>query len=80
METEKWIVVPVAGFSRKIGFYLSSLENARFGTRRIIEDLSQSEIARKVLPNMNSIGAIVLPCSKLSSELQKSRTHLSPLI
>ena len=60
MKTEKRIIEPVAGFSREIGFYLSGLENARAETRRLIEDLSASEIARKVWPQMNSIGAIVL--------------------
>jgi uncharacterized damage-inducible protein DinB len=60
MEIEKRIVEPAAGFSQQIGFYLSSFENARSATRRLIEDLSPPEIARRFLPNMHSIGAIAM--------------------
>lgn len=60
MKIEKRIVTPLVGFSREIGFYLSSFETARAQTRKLIEDLSPAEIAHRILPNVHSIGAIAL--------------------
>lgn len=60
MKTTKEILEPLPGFSREIGFYLSAWEKARAATRKLAEDLTTEEIARRFLPNMNSIGAILL--------------------
>lgn len=60
MEIKKDILEPTPGFSREIGFYLSAWEKARAQTRVLVEDLSEEELARRILPNIHSIGAIVL--------------------
>ncbi len=60
METLKEVLEPLPGFSREIGFYLSAWERARAETRKLVEDLSKEEIARRFLPNMHSIGALTL--------------------
>jgi uncharacterized damage-inducible protein DinB len=60
MEILKDVIEPMPGFSREIGFYLSAWEKARAQTRKAAEDLSDEEIARRVLPNIHSVGAILL--------------------
>ena len=48
------------GFSREIGYYLAAWERARSQTRKLLKDLTPEEIARRVLPNIHSIGALAL--------------------
>lgn len=51
---------PLPGFSREIGFYLAAWSKARASTVELVKDLSPEELARRVLPNLHSIGAITL--------------------
>jgi uncharacterized damage-inducible protein DinB len=60
MEIKRDKLEPLAGFSREIGYYLAAWERARSQTRKLLEDLSPEEIARRVLPNIHSIGALTL--------------------
>ena len=60
MEIKREILEPAAGFSREIGYNLAAWERARSQTRKLLEDLTPEEIARRVLPNIHSIGALAL--------------------
>lgn len=60
MEIERRIIEPIAGFAPEIGIYLNGFRFARKQTRQLIEDLTTAEIARRVTPQMNSIGAIAM--------------------
>jgi uncharacterized damage-inducible protein DinB len=60
MKTEREILEPMPGFSREIGFYLSAMEEIRSRTRKTVEDLSDVENARKILPNVQPIGRLIL--------------------
>ena len=60
MENVKRILKPVAGVSREIGFYLSGREKIRAGLREITADLSNEELAIRILPNLNQIGNLIL--------------------
>jgi len=46
--------------SREVGLYVAALEQARSKTCEILSDLSPMEIARKILPDAHSIGAIAM--------------------
>jgi uncharacterized damage-inducible protein DinB len=60
MEIEQRHVEPVPGFSREIGYYLCSFQFGREQTRKLLDDLTNEEIARRFSPGMHSIGAIAL--------------------
>ena len=60
MEIKRDILEPVPGFSREIGYYLAAWEKARAQTRALVGDLTAEELARRVLPNIHSIGALLL--------------------
>ncbi|MBA3631715.1 MAG: DinB family protein [Acidobacteria bacterium] len=60
MKVEREVLEPTAGVSREIGFYLSSLEEVRAELRQAVEDLSDEENLRKILPNVQPIGALIL--------------------
>jgi|ERR1044072_2401239 uncharacterized damage-inducible protein DinB len=60
MEIKKDILEPLTGFSREIGYYLAAWNKARAYTRQFVEDLTPEELARRILPDMHSIGALTL--------------------
>jgi uncharacterized damage-inducible protein DinB len=60
MEIKRDILKPVIGFPREIGYYLAAWDRARAQTNKLLEDLTPEEIARRVLPNIHSIGALAL--------------------
>ena len=60
METVKRTLEPMAGFSREIGFYLSAWEKTRAELRKIVSDLTDEDLARRITPEAHQIGALVL--------------------
>ena len=60
METVKRILTPMEGFSREIGFYLSSWEKSRAELREIASDLSNAELSQRLTPEVHQIGALIL--------------------
>jgi uncharacterized damage-inducible protein DinB len=60
MSISKDLLVPVAGLSKQIGYCLSTLEDSRARTVKVIEDLTEEELSQKYLPNLHQIGALVL--------------------
>lgn len=60
MEIVTRTLEPVAGFSREIGFYLSAWEKARAGLREVVSDMSDKELASRVLPESHQIGGLIL--------------------
>ena len=60
MEIVKRTIEPVEGFSREIGFYLSGWEKARDGLRRVVSDLSDEELSKRILPDAHQIGGLIL--------------------
>lgn len=60
MEIEQRYVEPLAGFSKKIGYYLTSFQFGREQTKKLLEDLTPQEIAQRYLPEMHSIGALAM--------------------
>ena len=48
------------GFTHDIGQYVAGNEYGRAKTRSILADLSEGEIARRVMPSLHSIGALAL--------------------
>lgn len=60
MANQQHGITPVEGFSPAIGYYLAGLEYSRSKTRELIADLTPAEIARKITPEIYSIGAIAL--------------------
>jgi uncharacterized damage-inducible protein DinB len=51
---------PVPKFSREIGLFLAGLEKIRNGWREAVKDLSKSELATKILPDVQPIGTIII--------------------
>ena len=60
MEIVKRTLEPVAGFSREIGFYLSAWEKTRDELRRIVSDLTDEDLARRITPAAHQIGGLIL--------------------
>ncbi len=60
MKIEKEIFEPMAGFTREIGFYLSGMAEVREQLSDTVKDLSDAEISAKVLPDVHSIGQLIL--------------------
>ena len=60
MKVEREVLEPMAGVSREIGFYLSGLEEVRKELRQAAADLSDEENSRKILPNVQPVGALIL--------------------
>lgn len=67
METVKRILKPIAGFSREIGFSLSSWETIRAELREMAADLSQAELASRILPGAHQIGGLILHIGEAES-------------
>ncbi len=47
-------------FSPAIGYYIAGFEYSRAKTRDVLHDLTPTEIARRIIPSIYSIGAITL--------------------
>ncbi len=60
MKIEKEIFEPMPNFPKEIGFYLSGMAEVRKQLSDAVRDLSDAEISAKVLPNMQSIGQLIL--------------------
>lgn len=60
MKVEREVLEPIAGFATEIGYFLSSLEETRGVMFEAISDLTNEELARNILPELNSIGQLVL--------------------
>jgi|SRR5687767_9435558 len=60
MEIERRDVEPVEGFSKGIGQYLTAFKFSREQTKKLLEDLTAEEIARRYLPELHSIGALAM--------------------
>jgi uncharacterized damage-inducible protein DinB len=54
------ILEPVAGLSTGIGYYYASLEEVRAQTIKLIEDLTEDELAARYTPSFHQIGALAL--------------------
>jgi uncharacterized damage-inducible protein DinB len=67
MKVERDILEPMAGVSREIGFYLSSMEETRAELREAFSDLTSEELARRVLPNAHQIGGLILHIGEAES-------------
>lgn len=50
----------MTGFSREIGFYLSAWEKARAELRKIVSDLTDEELTRRITPEAHQIGGLIL--------------------
>jgi uncharacterized damage-inducible protein DinB len=60
MNIERFGIDPFKGFSPEIGYYLAGFEYSRSKTREMLRDLTPAEIARRIMPEIYSIGAITL--------------------
>ncbi len=60
MKIEKEIFEPTPNFPREIGFYLSGMAEVREQLSDAVKDLSDEEISANVLPNIHSIGQLIL--------------------
>jgi uncharacterized damage-inducible protein DinB len=73
MEVEREILEPMLGVSREIGFYLSGIEETRAELREAVKDLTNEELARRVLPNAHQIGALILHLGEAEASWIHSR-------
>ena len=60
METVKRTLEPMPGFSREIGFYLSAWEKTRAELRKIVSDLTDEDLARRITSEAHQIGGLIL--------------------
>jgi uncharacterized damage-inducible protein DinB len=60
MEIEKRMLVPFAGFSGELSFYLSGLEELRDRLRKTVSDLTDEELAARAFPGAHQIGNLIL--------------------
>lgn len=60
MQLRKYGIEPAAGFSPVIGYYLAGFEYSRAKTLEVLQDLTQAEVATRIIPSIHSIGAITL--------------------
>jgi uncharacterized damage-inducible protein DinB len=60
MPNTQFGIAPVQGFSPAISYYIAGLEYARSKTLELIKDLTPAEIAKRIMPEVYSIGAITL--------------------
>lgn len=67
METVKRTLEPITGFSREIGFYLSGWEATRAELRELFSDLTDDELARRILPGAHQIGGLLLHIGEAES-------------
>jgi uncharacterized damage-inducible protein DinB len=67
MEIVKRTLAPLAGVSREIGFYLSGWETIRAELREIVADLSDAELAARILPGAHQIGGLILHLGEAES-------------
>jgi len=73
MKVQREILEPMAGVSREIGFYLSSIEETRAELRDAVADLTDEELARRVLPNAHQIGGLILHLGEAEASWIHSR-------
>lgn len=60
MELKRHGIEPISGFSPEISYYMAGFEYARSKTRELLHDLAPAEIAKRIIPEFYSIGAITL--------------------
>ena len=60
MKTERNEFNPTPNFTPEIGFYLAGIEDIRRQWHVIVEDLSKTELAAKVLPDVQPIGTLII--------------------
>ncbi len=60
MQIETINLQTVPTFSREIGLFLASLEKIRKKWREAVKDLSKSELATRILPEIQPIGTIII--------------------
>ena len=60
MEVTRLTLAPATGVSPNIGFLLGGMEEVRGQLREAVEEMSDEEIARRVVPDAHSTGALVL--------------------
>ncbi len=60
MKIENIALLPTPNFSREIGLFLSGLEKVRKQWREAVENLSKEELARKIFPDVQPIGTLIL--------------------
>jgi uncharacterized damage-inducible protein DinB len=60
MPNQQYGIAPVEGFSPAISYYIAGLEYARSKTLELLTDLTPAEIAKRIAPDIYSIGAITL--------------------
>jgi uncharacterized damage-inducible protein DinB len=73
MKFEREILEPMPGVSREIGFYLSGMEETRAELREAVKDLTNEELAQRVLPNAHQIGALILHLGEAEASWIHSR-------
>jgi uncharacterized damage-inducible protein DinB len=54
------VLIPAAGVSPAIGFYLAGMEEVREQLRKTISGMTTEQIGRRAVPGAHSIGALVL--------------------
>ncbi|MBX7172845.1 MAG: DinB family protein [Pyrinomonadaceae bacterium] len=60
MKTETITLQPVPNFSPEIGLFLASLYKIREAWKVAVKDLSKTELAAKILPDVQPIGTIII--------------------
>lgn len=60
MPNQRYGIAPIEGFSPAISYYMAGFEYARSKTLELIKDLTPAEIAKRIMPEIYSIGAIAL--------------------
>lgn len=60
MPNHQFGIAPVDGFSPAMSYYMAGFEYARSKTLELIKDLTPAEIAKRIMPEIYSIGAITL--------------------
>ncbi len=60
MKIEKEIFKPMKNFPREIGFYLIGMAEVREQLDDAVRDLSDEKISEKFLPDVHSIGQLIL--------------------
>jgi uncharacterized damage-inducible protein DinB len=59
-EADRRDLVPAAGISREIGFYLAGMDEVREQLRAAVSGISNEDLGRLAVPETHSIGALVL--------------------
>lgn len=64
MEIKSQTLNPAPNFPKQIGYYLSGMEEVREQLREAVKDLSNEEVSAKLMPNVHSIGQLILHCGE----------------